>query len=341
MTLRNPSLVLCALAALTGIVREAAASPQERTSSPRAPAGVDFTFRRSLYNGYGLSSLSELRGKPVLIEYWSHHCPPCVNAAVPGALRLQEEHGNALQVVMCEAGLSSENQVLSYALNKRWLTTGTMWTTENPVPRDAYDLPYYVLLDAEGQVVTEGVAVGERDRDLDQAVAQVVKETAKGPRELTRELAKAVTESSDGNFAKAREIALAEVTAAGDDGIRVQEAKRVLATVEERLDQRLKRTRWMLDNGYPIEATDALDALAKGVKGWVDPEARVGEMTLELGTDEMKVELEAQKALQKIEKKLFEDPDVRWVKQLQKIVERYPRTKTADRAKQLAKIASI
>jgi hypothetical protein len=54
----------------------------------------------------------------------------------------------------------------------------------------------------------------------------------------------------------------------------------------------------------------------------------------------MKLELEAQKALQKIERKVFEDPDVRWVKSLQRIVEKYPRTKTAERAKKLAKIAA-
>lgn len=340
MTFRNHFLVLSVLAALTGLVHEAHAAPQERTSSPPTPEGVDFSFRRPLYNGYGLAQLSELRGKPVLIEYWSHHCPPCINTAVPSALRLQEQHGSSLQVVMCDAGLSSESQVLSYALNKRWLTTSTMWTTERPVPRATSDLPYFVLLDAEGKVVKEGVAA-ERDRELDQAVAQLVKETAKGPRELSRELAKAITECNEGNYAKARDLAQHEVVAAGDDGVKAQEAKRVLATIETRLEQRLKRTRWMLDNGYPIEATDALAALAKGLKGWSKPELQVAEMTAELDTPEMKLELDAQRELQKIEKKLFEDPDVRWVKQLQKVVEKYPRTKTAERAKQLAKIASI
>ena len=55
----------------------------------------------------------------------------------------------------------------------------------------------------------------------------------------------------------------------------------------------------------------------------------------------MKIEREAQKALQRVEKKLFRDPDVKWVSHLQKVVEKDPRTKTSERAKQLAKFASI
>jgi hypothetical protein len=341
MTSRTLILAVSAAAALgTAQLASNAARQAEHTAAPPLAGGVDYAFRRPVYNGFGIESLRELRGKPVLIEYWSHQCSPCVSSAVPDALRLQADFGESLQVLLCETGRSAENQVLSYALNKGWLTTSTMWTSESPVKRESRDVPYFVLLDAQGEIAMEGIA-SEQRRELEQTVGDLVKETAKGPRELSRELAKAITEANDGNFTKAREIAQAAVDEAGDDTVKLQEARQVLASVEERLEQRLKRARWMLDNGYPIEATDALAKLAKGVKGWEEPEQRATDMTAELETPEMKFELEAQKALQKIEKKMFEDPDVRLVKQLQKIVEKYPRTKTAERAKQLAKIASI
>jgi thiol-disulfide isomerase/thioredoxin len=339
--MRTFTLAVGAAGALIGAQIAAFATHQgERTSAPAAEVGVDFTFRRPVFNGFGIERLSDLRGKPVLIEYWSHHCPPCVSSAVPDAIQLQAEFGDAVQVLLCEAGHSSDNQVLSYALNKGWLATSAMWTTEHPVTRETKDVPYFMLLDAQGEIAMEGIA-SEQRRELEQKLEELVKDAAKGPRELSRDLAKAITEANDGNFTKARDIAGAAVEEAGEDTVKLQEAKRVLSTVEERLEQRLKRARWMLDNGYPIEATDSLSRLAKGVKGWPEPEVRVADMNAELETPEMKLEVEAQKALQKIEKKLFVEPDVRLVKQLQKIVEKYPRTKTAERAKQLAKIASI
>ena len=341
MTIRILTLAACVSIALVG-ARPAAHGPQEeqRTTAPVAEEGIDFVFRRPVYNGLGVESLRELRGKPVLIEYWSHRCSPCVGSAVPDALRIQEDFGDDVQVLLCEAGRSGPTQVLSYALNRRWLNTGAMWTTEQPVKRETHDVPYFVLLDAQGFVAMEGIASDQR-RELEQKVEDLVRETAKGPKDLPRELAKAIVEAGDGNFAKARQIAQGAIEDAGEDALKREEAKRVLATVEERLEQRLKRARWMLDNGYPIEATDALGKLAKGVKGWEEPETRVAGMTAELDTEEMKTEIEAQKALQKIEKKLFEDPDVRQVKQLQKVIEKFPRTKTAERAKMLAKIAAI
>ena len=111
--------------------------------------------------------------------------------------------------------------------------------------------------------------------------------------------------------------------------------------IRERLDQKLKQVRWMLGNGYPIEAGEAVERLSKSIKGWPERESQLAGLSQELETPEMQLELEAQKALQKIERKVFEDPDVRWVKHLQKIVEKYPRTKTAERAQKLAKIAAV
>jgi thiol-disulfide isomerase/thioredoxin len=312
-----------------------------QTSSPEPFAGTSYTFRRPVYNGFGLERLEDLRGKPVLIEFWSYQCPPCVASAIPETLRLQSKYGEDLHLLFAETGGASENQVLSFALSKGWLGSRAMWTTELPLVREGKDVPYFALLSAEGDIVLEGIAT-ERASEIETSLDQLVKDGEKAPREVSRELAKALAESSEGNFARAHELALKELEEAGPEGgAKAQEAKRVLEQIDERLDLKVKQLRWMLENGYPIEAGEAILKLGKSLKGWQERENQLAGFAEELETPEMKLELEAQKALQKIERKVFEDPDVRWVKNLQRIVEKYPRTKTAERAKKLAKIAAI
>lgn len=333
MYLRTSTLAACGVAALGALVLA-------QTTATKIVTGETYTFRRPVYNGYGLERLEDLRGKPVLVEFWSYHCPPCVGSAIPDTLRLHAKYGDGMHLLFSETGGASENQVLSYALSKGWLGTPAMWTTEQPIERQGNNVPYFALLSSDGEIVLEGIAT-ERTAEIESSLDQLVKEGERVPREVSRELAKALAESGEGNYARAREIALRELEDAVGDGFRTQDAKRVLAQIEERLDQKVKQLRWMLDNGYPIEAGEAVLKLGKSVKGWPEREIQLAGFALELETPEMKLELEAQKALQKIERKVFEDPDVRWVKSLQKIVEKYPRTKTAERAQKLAKIAAI
>ena len=33
---------------------------------------VDYRFNQAVINGYGLERLSDLRGRPVLVEFWGH-----------------------------------------------------------------------------------------------------------------------------------------------------------------------------------------------------------------------------------------------------------------------------
>ena len=335
MNLRTPCLAASGMAAFSALALALA-----QTVATPIVKGETYTFRHEVYNGFGLERLEDLRGKPVLIEFWSYHCPPCVGSAIPETLRLHAKYGDSMHLLFAETGGASENQVLSYALSKGWLGTQAMWTTEQPIEREGNNVPWFALLSSDGDIVLEGIAT-ERTAEIESSLAQLVKEGEKAPSELSRELAKALAESADGNHARAREVAQRELEAAAGDGYRTQEAKRVLAQIEERLDQKVKQVRWLLDNGYPIEAGEAVDKLGKGVKGWPEREVQLAGFAQELDTPGMKLELEAQKALQKIERKVFEDPDVRWVKNLQKIVEKYPRTKTAERAQKLAKIAAI
>lgn len=75
MNLRTPTLAALGVAALGAFV-------SAQTTATKIVTGETYTFRRQVYNGFGLERLEDLRGKPVLIEFWSYHCPPCVGSAI-------------------------------------------------------------------------------------------------------------------------------------------------------------------------------------------------------------------------------------------------------------------
>ncbi|MEM7305118.1 MAG: hypothetical protein AAF682_00540 [Planctomycetota bacterium] len=331
MTIR-PSLLAACAALVLGVLGNT------QTSAPAQTKSEHYTFRRPLINGRGVSRLADLQGKPVLIEYWSHACSPCTGVAVPAALRMQQEFGDDIQVILVEVGGVSDQQLASYVLGKGWMGSPAMWTTERPVRTEEVEIPSFVLLSTEGEVALKGLT-DEHQSSLDDAVGGLIR--SKPPKELPRGLNRAWTECNDGNYAKAHDIASKFVEDERDDGVKRAAGERVLKMIRERLDSRFQRVGWMMDNGYPIEAMEMLDELRKGVKGMAKREEAIRTIEQRLATPEMKLEVEAQKALAKVEKKLYEDPSVRYVKQLQKIVEKYPRTKSAERASKLVKVAGI
>ena len=58
-----------AVALLAGLTLSLA-PPSGETESSNASPVVSHQFRSSLVNGMGVSSLSDLNGKPVLVEFW-------------------------------------------------------------------------------------------------------------------------------------------------------------------------------------------------------------------------------------------------------------------------------
>jgi hypothetical protein len=61
----SKSTLLFASLALFGVAASASAQ-----SSVAVGDHPEYQFRRPLLNGMGLSSLAEMQGKPVLVEFW-------------------------------------------------------------------------------------------------------------------------------------------------------------------------------------------------------------------------------------------------------------------------------
>ena len=67
------AIVALTFAAAQPIAASSASLAQERAAPPKAPADgsiVDHTFRTKPLNANGVKSLADLRGRPVLIEFW-------------------------------------------------------------------------------------------------------------------------------------------------------------------------------------------------------------------------------------------------------------------------------
>ncbi len=256
------------------------------------------------------------------------------------SLKLQEEYGDDLQVVFVEVQGASDEKVASFALGQRWLGGKAMWTTERPFDLGLKGIPQFALISPQGDIVLSGYS-NKLSSKIEDEIESMTKAKYRAPKDMPKDVGKAWVESNKGNYAKALDMAEKALADAKDDDAKAEAAKNLIESINARIEGKLKRIDWLLNNGFPIDAQDLIDEMSKGVKGLAEREKKLEELEEKLDTPEMKVEIEAQKALVKIEKKLYESPDIKYVKSLKKIVDKYPNTKTAERASQLAKVAAI
>jgi len=52
---------------------------------------------------------------------------------VPASLKLQQEHGDALQVLFVEVQGADMEKTEAFAWRQKWMGTRAMWTTERPL----------------------------------------------------------------------------------------------------------------------------------------------------------------------------------------------------------------
>jgi peroxiredoxin len=152
------------LIALVAASLPLAVGAEERKLAP------DFTLRS--LDGSDLT-LSKLRGRPVLIDFWASWCPPC-RQELPTIERLHKEFGPSLAVLGISVDGSRKDA--QKAVKQDHLTFRVLW--ENPKSRraiaafEAYQLqgiPRVIILDNQGRIVADLEGLAE-ERDLRQAL---------------------------------------------------------------------------------------------------------------------------------------------------------------------------
>jgi len=118
----------------------------------------------------GVTALSELRGKPVVINFWASWCPPCTDE-LPYFQRLKQVYGNRLRMITISneaPGVARE-----YLARKQY----DLPVVEDPDSRifskySVPPIPDTIVLDAQGDVTYVSVG-GLSWRELRAAVNKV------------------------------------------------------------------------------------------------------------------------------------------------------------------------
>ncbi len=108
-------------------------------------------------------SPADFNGKYLLIDFWASWCPPC-NAAAPELKRLYSEYSDKGFEIL---GVSIDGN--EKAWKKKVAEKGFEWTNiitpdKGKTVSDLYgfnSIPYFVLLDKEGNIISKGFSIKE------------------------------------------------------------------------------------------------------------------------------------------------------------------------------------
>jgi thiol-disulfide isomerase/thioredoxin len=325
----------CALAGIAAVTATAARS---------APDTAEFKFKKAPIHSLGVQGLADLRGKPVIIDFWGTHCPPCIGAAVPKSLEMQRELGDDVQIIFAESQGANLAKVEAFALLHKWMGTNAMWTDEHPLEVEGNMLPKFALLGCDGKLLLSGNPI-EKEKEIEALVAAEIKKSKEPPAGTPAKLNAAWSAFAKGAVGEGIAGCDKVAAGAGGDAALAENAKSVRALMVERTQAKLARAKWLLDNGYVDDGSTRLAALAKAVKGCKDlDDAITNEMARVLMPDDgFKKEMEAADALSAIEAKMWKDKpfDDNTVKALVKLGEKHKGTKAGERAAYLAGLAAI
>jgi len=99
-----------------------------------------------------LTSMDELKGKVVLVNFWATWCPPC-RAEIPALIQLQEQHRDRLQII----GISEDDEIedVHQYVKKMGINYPVVMATPELIT--AYGgvaaLPTTFVVDTEGRIV--------------------------------------------------------------------------------------------------------------------------------------------------------------------------------------------
>ena len=246
---------------------------------------------------------------------------------------MQNELGDQIQVLFIESQRSSDEAIAEKQLQLKWLGGRAMWTSEAPFNTGSRGLPSFALLDPDGKVVLKGSSNAMHNQIVE-SIDEMLKASNKAPDDMPKPVAKAMVDIRKGEYVKANAV-LAKLAAkpTGPDPASMKTAAEgAQAQLMTRVEGEIKRVQWMMENGYPLAAEDHFKGLSKRSKGLVGIQEGMKELGAKLTSADFKPELDAAKALNKLEQKFFADYKGSYKKKFEKLVEKFRDTKVATRA---------
>ncbi|MBL8861315.1 MAG: hypothetical protein JNK02_04810 [Planctomycetes bacterium] len=252
---------------------------------------------------------------------------------MPSALKLQEQYGDALQVIFVECQGASRDQYEAFAWKMKWMGGRALWTEERPFPTVGNGLPETALVGVDGTILMQGHP-GGFGKKLEEAIAAEVKKAKDAPEGTPTPLRGAWKSFHKGEVA----AALLECDKLGSDDAQLARAEFVA-----RVERRIARAKWLVDQGFPVEASELVGKLAKETKGVPELESKVAAEAARLAEPERAREKEAAKAWDTFveavaKKKPFEPANV---KRAEGLAEKFAGTKAAERAQRFVALSQV
>lgn len=119
----------------------------------KGQAAPDIRFATLLNAPSSIATLSQLKGKLVLIDFWATWCGPCLEA-MPHLQQLQREHGQRLQIITVTD--ETPKRIRQYLLSRPsnlWFAVDTARTLSSLFPHQL--IPHTVLLSADGKLIAQ------------------------------------------------------------------------------------------------------------------------------------------------------------------------------------------
>ncbi|HXH28592.1 MAG TPA: TlpA disulfide reductase family protein, partial [Candidatus Polarisedimenticolia bacterium] len=155
-------------------------SPWGETAPLEAPrvGATAANFQATTFEGETLS-LADLRGRPVLLDFWASWCPPCRDQVIP-LKRMAVDYAGRLQILGVSLDTDEkafEAFVYNHHLPGRQIRDGGWFGPIASLYRVAdAGLPCVILIDAEGRITAIGAGPAGLEEDIRRAVAAAPKE---------------------------------------------------------------------------------------------------------------------------------------------------------------------
>ena len=116
--------------------------------------------------------MADLRGKTVLLDFWTTWCPPC-QADAPSIEKLNEKYGNK-NLAVIGISVSEDREIVESYLKKHPHNYPVVLSSENQLPRP-YQIgvfPTYLIISPDGTLMTAAKGdqgFGKLRKDLQKA----------------------------------------------------------------------------------------------------------------------------------------------------------------------------
>jgi hypothetical protein len=315
-------------------------SAQKKKGPPRVQVGdtVEYAFQTPAWNAPEYRGLADLRGKPVIVQFWSPDQAAVVDTDLPFLVSLRETLGDGVHLVGARFGDASADELDQVLLSKKLLNADVLWLYEVPFVLDGGAPNSLAYLDSDGKLLAFGAPADVRMGFVARVVGfqrvtgHLVLENA--PSKLKKALEAYAKHQYASSFGLLRELEKDE-----KDAKLGAAAKDLLARFKAELDLDLELADRALELGRIDRVDRILGRLNEGLKGDAVWKPRLEEIGRRADAAPVQKERAAFKKLAVLEKKLYEKVDKVLPKALDELAAANPGTKAAERAQRLAAAA--